>query len=199
MIFSKSSLGLRNLNANINTLSKTVLHHNNYYIICYKIYNQPAHIQLNPTRLRGCKQVQQILGKLEYLRSAQFRLSIDAIDERNRYLSEAVVQLPSPHNHFHLEDVALGFAAGNELLQHFLLVQPEGTGQIRRFRSEQHLRQKVGSPGDELPLEVPSIDTSVAQVAGTGNDVVVGFLLEVDKFRNEFGLEWYFSWIRNTF
>lgn len=115
--------------------------------------------------LCGSKQIQQILSELNDFRTSQLGLTVDTIHERNRHLANGVVQLPGPNNHLHLEDVALGLAAGDELFEHILFVQPERSGQVRGVRPEQQLGQEVRSPGDELSLKVPPVDTAISLVA----------------------------------
>ena len=76
--------------------------------------------------------------------------------EKNTY---GVAKLTSSHNHLHLEDVALGHAGGHQALEHLLLVEAEGAGEVRGARPQQHLGHIVGAPRDHLPLQVPPVHT----------------------------------------
>lgn len=57
------------------------------------------------------EEIQQILGKLEDLGAAQLGLAIEPVHECDGHLANRVVQFARPHQHLHLEDVALGHAS----------------------------------------------------------------------------------------
>jgi len=139
--------------------------------------------------LCGCKQIQQVLGKLNDLGAAELGGAIDAVHEGDGHLGDGVAMLSGPDQHLHLENIALGHAARDAFLQDILLVEPEGPSQITGIRTEENLGQKVGSPRDELALKVPAEDASITSVPSAGHNVVVSLLLQLDELRDELGLQ----------
>lgn len=71
-------------------------------------------VRVAPLRLGGGKEVQQIFGELEDFGAAELGLAVDAVDKCDRHFADAVAQLTGPHQHFHLEYVALGDASRYE-------------------------------------------------------------------------------------
>jgi hypothetical protein len=133
-------------------------------------------------------QVQDSLGVLHNLITTQLALAVETIDERDGNLLHVATHSLGPHNHLHLERVTLGLGAGNDLLQHLLLVQSEATGAIADAGAEHGIAEQVGAAADELALEIPAVDAAVAGVAGAGDDVGAGAGLDRDHLGDELGV-----------
>lgn len=68
------------------------------------------------------------------------------------------------------------------------LIQPEASGKIRDSRAKHYSREQVGATGYKFALQIPAVNSTVAAVAGTGDNVVVVLFLERDEFGDEFRL-----------
>ncbi len=49
--------------------------------------------------------------------------------------------------------------------------------------------QRVGAAGDDLSLQVPSVDTTSCDVTSSGHDVTAGLLLLLNELKNELWLK----------
>ena len=85
----------------------------------------------------------------------------------------------------HLKSVPFALGLPNNPLQHTLLVQSEAPSQIANPRAEHDASKQVGAPGDQLSLEVPAVDTAVACIPSSRDDVVVSRLLGLDELGYE--------------
>lgn len=119
---------------------------------------------------------------------AQAYLAVDTVDERDGDLGNCAAHGLCPDHQLHLESVALALRAGNDLLQHCLLVQPEAASQVADPRPQDGIGEQVRPAGHELALEVPAEDASVAGVAGARHDIVVLCLLQGHHLRDELGV-----------
>lgn len=69
-----------------------------------------------------------------------------------------------------------------------LLIQSKAPGKIADVRPQHNTGEQVRTAGHELPLEVPTVDTTIASIARASNDVVILGLLDGNKFGDKFGL-----------
>lgn len=76
-------------------------------------------------QLRSTEEIQKTLHELKHFRPTQLGLTIDSVDECDRYFSYRVIELPSSDNHFHLKYVSFRDTGRYQFLQHILFVKPE--------------------------------------------------------------------------
>jgi hypothetical protein len=143
--------------------------------------------------LHAYPQTQNTFRILHDLITAQLRVPIDSVDKTDGNLADAVTRRPSTHHHLHLERVALTLCLGNDTVQHMLLVQSERPGEVTDARTQHDGRKQVRAAGNELSLQIPAVDTTVAGIPGSRDDVVVVRLLQGDEVGNELGLLGYIS------
>lgn len=134
------------------------------------------------------EKVQKIRSELDNFSGSHLALTVNAINERDRHFANGIFQRSRPNDHLHLKDVALRLAGRYQMCQNAFLVQPERSSQVRSVGSEKELREEICTSGDQLPFEVPAVNTTVALVASSADDVEVVFLLEFDELWNELWL-----------
>jgi hypothetical protein len=133
-------------------------------------------------------QVENTLGILNDLIASQLALTIQTVDERDRNLSNSAAQSLCADHKLHLETVSFAFGGSNRLLKRSTLVQSETTSQVAHARAQNGIGEQVGAAAHELALEIPAENTTVASIAGAGDDIVVALLLESDHLRDELGV-----------
>ena len=77
------------------------------------------------------------------LHRTEFGLAIKPVNKGNGDLCYFHTRRLGADDHFHLEDVALGDAAGDERLKHLFLVQTERTSQVGRARPQDRGGNKI--------------------------------------------------------
>lgn len=143
--------------------------------------NRAANLDLEPER-------EHTLGILDNLVTSELALSIHSINERNGHLGYGAAHGLGTNHHLHLETITLALGARNDLFKDALLVQTETAGKIADARSQNCIGEQVGSAADKLALEIPSKHTSVASIASSRDNVVVGRLLQRNHLRDELGV-----------
>lgn len=98
----------------------------------------------------------------------------------------------STDHHLHLEAVSLALSVENDLLEHVLLVQAEATSQVAHTWHQHDVGDQVRSARSELPEQIPavytSLDISEVGVSGSGYNVGVAGLLDLDHLGDELGV-----------
>lgn len=120
--------------------------------------------------------------------SSKLRLAIQTVDKGDGHLCNSEAHGLGAHHQLHLEAVSLALRVGNGLFEDSSLVQTEATSQVADAGAEDGVGEQVGAAADKLALEVPAKDAAVASVAGAGDDVVVGRLLQGDHLGDELGV-----------
>lgn len=133
-------------------------------------------------------QVEDTLGVLDNLVAAELGLAVQTVDEADGHLGDGAAHGLGAHHHFHLEGVALALGAGDDLFEDALLVQSERAREVADAGAQDGVGKQVGAARDKLALEVPAKDAAVAGVAGAGDNVVVGRLLQGDHLGDELGV-----------
>ncbi len=121
----------------------------------------------------------------EDLSVTELRLSKDTVDEGDRHLLDLVAHVLSADNDLHLEDVATALHGLQGLFQNFLLVEAEGTSEVRGSWSEEGCGEEVGNARGQLTIEVPTIDTAILGIASASHDICTGLLLLLNEFRDD--------------
>lgn len=98
------------------------------------------------------------------------------------------IRIDLPDHHLHLERVSLALSLQNNRFQHLLFIQSKAPGKIADVRPQHDAGEQVRTARHELPLEVPTVDATIASIARASNDVVILGLLDGDKFGDKFGL-----------
>lgn len=137
-------------------------------------------------------QVENTLEVLDDLGSAELALAEEAIHKGNGALLDLVAHGLGADHHLHLEAVTLALSAGNDLLQHLLLVQTEATRQVADAGHQHDVGDQVGSARGELAEEVPAVNTtldiSAVRIPRAGDNIRVGLLLDSDHLGDELGV-----------
>lgn len=98
----------------------------------------------------------------------------------------------STDHHLHLEAVPLALSVENDLLKHMFLVQAETTGQVAHTRHQHDVGNQVRSARSEFPEQIPAVDSALniseVRVSGTGHNVGIGGLLDLDHLGDELGV-----------
>lgn len=140
-----------------------------------------VYLNLEPER-------EDTLGVLDNLVAAELALAVNTVDERDGDLGDSAAHALGADHHLHLEGVALALGARDDLLQDALLVETERARQVADARAQDSVGKQVGATADKLALEVPAVDAAVASVAGAGDNVVVGLLLDSNHLGDELGV-----------
>jgi len=117
----------------------------------------------------------------EYFAVAEFGLSKDTVDERDRHLLDLVAHVLRADDDLHLEDVAAALDLLEGHLEHLPLVEAEGAREIRCRRGQEGRCQEVGHARSKLAVQIPAVDASVLRVASPGHDVRARLPLLLDK------------------
>lgn len=120
----------------------------------------------------------------------QLTLAIQPIHKGNRTLSNLEPHRLGADHHLHLEAIPLTNGTMDDLIQDILLIQPKAASQITDTGHQHNIGNQVCRARRELAEEVPAVDAALdiaaARVAGAGDDVGVGLLLDLDHLRDEF-------------
>lgn len=137
-------------------------------------------------------QVENTLEVLDDLGSAKLALAKEAINKGNRALLDLITHGFGTDHHLHLEAVTLALSAGNNLLQHLLLVQTEATRQVADAGHQHDVGDQVGSARGKLAEEVPAVnsalDISAVRIPRASDNVRVGLLLDSNHLGDELGV-----------